>query len=43
MHATTPTGWRFTTPPMRPPAASGVVGMTDGCERDRDVLERAAA
>ena len=34
MHATTPTGWRFTTPPIRPPAASGVVGITDGWQRD---------
>src|SRR5580704_14263537 len=25
MHATTPTGWRRTTPPIRPPGASGVV------------------
>ncbi len=30
MHATTPTGWRNTCPPITPPAASGVVGMIDG-------------
>ena len=30
MHATTPTGWRITCPPIRPPGASGVVGMIDG-------------
>ena len=30
MQATTPTGCRFTTAPMRPPTASGVVGATCG-------------
>ena len=30
MHATTPTGWRSPSPPMSPPGASGVEGITDG-------------
>jgi len=30
MQATTPTGWRRPSPPMRPPAARGVEGITDG-------------
>ena len=30
MHATTPTGWRSPTAPMRPPGASGVVCISIG-------------
>ena len=30
MHATAPTGWRFTNAPMSPPGASGVAGIACG-------------